>query len=133
MRELILLNPFGLTGAPRQFSLGIAPPEPINLIVWRLDFSTKSGAYLLALAMLLIALAVMHRLDSSRVGLLVRSLSQNEILAQSLGVHAVALKVVAFCMSCFLARGPWLFRCRDAQAASFLTRAISPVDRPLLP
>ena len=103
VRELILLNPFGLTGAPRQFSLGIAPPEPINLIVWRLDFSTKSGAYLLALAMLLIALAVMHRLDSSRVGLLVRSLSQNEILAQSLGVHAVALKVVAFCISCFLA------------------------------
>src|SRR5262249_43454396 len=97
VRELILLNPLGLTGAPRQFSLGISTPEPIGILAWNLDFTTKAANYWLALVLLLITLALMYRLDTSRVGLLLRSLSQNEMLAQSVGVGAVNLKVIAFC------------------------------------
>lgn len=103
VRELILLNPFGLTSAPRQFSLGIVPPEPIGIVGLRVDFSGKVANYYLALALLLVTLAVMYRLDRSRLGLLLRSFSQSDVLAQSLGVNVARLKVFAFVISCFLA------------------------------
>src|SRR5262249_35548065 len=101
VRELILLNPLGLTGAPRQFSLGISTPEPIGVLGWNLDFTTKAASYWLALVLLLMTLGLMYRLDTSRIGLLLRSVSQNEMLAQSVGVGAVNLKVIAFCLSSF--------------------------------
>ena len=70
------------------------------------DFSTLENAklafYYLAVVLMIIVFACMHRLVNSRMGHLCRSLQQNEELASSIGVNITSLRIIAYAISSFL-------------------------------
>jgi branched-chain amino acid transport system permease protein len=103
VRQVLLLNPLELTGGTRQFPHGYERLESINFLGVMVDFANRIPNYYLALILLLVTLLVMYRLDTSRLGLILRSMSQSESLAQSVGVNTVRYKVFVFVMSSFLA------------------------------
>ena len=69
------------------------------------DFATIQNSrlafYLLAVTMMVLCFAVMHRLVNSRIGKLCQSLQQNEELASSIGVNIAYLRVIAYAISSF--------------------------------
>ena len=70
------------------------------------DFSTmenpKLAFYYVAVILMVIVFACMHRLVNSRMGHLCRSLQQNEELASSIGVNITNLRIIAYAISSFL-------------------------------
>ena len=70
------------------------------------DFSTmenpKLAFYYVAVTLMIVVFACMHRLVNSRMGHLCRSLQQNEELASSIGVNIVNLRIIAYAISSFL-------------------------------
>jgi branched-chain amino acid transport system permease protein len=83
-----------LPGALSIFGLTIIP-----------DFATlqspRLAFYLLAVTVMVLCFAAMHRLVNSRIGKLCQSLQQNEELASSIGVNVAYLRVVAYAISSF--------------------------------
>ena len=85
-------------------------PLPGELSIFGLtiipDFSTmenpKLAFYYLAVILMVVVFACMHRLVNSRMGHLCRSLQQNEELASSIGVNITNLRIIAYAISSFL-------------------------------
>lgn len=63
--------------------------------------NTKVGFYYLAVIAMIITFAIMYRLVNSRMGILLRSLQQNEELASSFGVNISFLRVISYAISSF--------------------------------
>jgi branched-chain amino acid transport system permease protein len=92
----------GLFGGP-QGLLGIPRPGAIKIGGWVLAFTTKVPFYYLAFVLMVFTIIVMRRLDSSRMGMTLRSIPQADLLAESVGVNVMGYKVLAFVIGSFFA------------------------------
>jgi len=63
--------------------------------------NSKVGFYYLAVIAMIITFAILYRLVNSRMGILLKSLQQNEELASSFGVNIAYLRLVAYAISSF--------------------------------
>src|SRR6266404_2040373 len=80
----------GLSGIPKPNLLGMT-------------LTTKSSQYYLALALMVITLLILWKLERSRLGLIWKSIGMADNLAQSLGVNIANQKLLAFAIGCFFA------------------------------
>src|SRR5437870_11511256 len=80
----------GLSGIPKPNLLGVT-------------LATKASQYYLALVLLLLTLLILWMLESSRLGLIWKSIGMADNLAQSLGVNIANQKLLAFMVGCFFA------------------------------
>ena len=80
----------GLSGIPKPSVLGIT-------------LTTKAEQYYLVVFLMLAILLVLWRLESSRLGLIWKSIGMADNLAQSLGVDVAKHKLLAFTLGCFFA------------------------------
>ena len=80
----------GLSGIPKPSILGMT-------------LTTKTSQYYLALFLMLAILLVLWKLESSRLGLIWKSIGMADNLAQSLGVNIAKHKLLAFAIGCFFA------------------------------
>jgi branched-chain amino acid transport system permease protein len=79
---------------------GLTVPKPSLLGI---TLATRTSQYYLALALMVIALFVLWRLERSRLGLIWKSIGMADNLAQSLGVNIARYKLLAFMLGCFFA------------------------------
>jgi branched-chain amino acid transport system permease protein len=86
-------EPFG--GALGIFSIPAPNPIPLPLL-GAIDFSSKMHFYFLALALLMITIYVLFRLEKSRFGLIFNGIREGDHLARSVGVNIMNYKVLAF-------------------------------------
>jgi branched-chain amino acid transport system permease protein len=80
----------GLSGIPKPSLLGMT-------------LTTRASQYYLVLGLMLVVLAVLWKLEHSRLGLIWRSIGMADNLAQSLGVNIARHKLLAFMLGCFFA------------------------------
>lgn len=105
--RLIAIALVPLTNGPRGIT-NIPLPSELSLfgITIISDFATlqnsKIAFYYLAVVVMIISFAVVHRLVNSRMGILLKSLQQNEELASSFGVNIAYLRVISYAISSFL-------------------------------
>jgi ABC-type branched-subunit amino acid transport system permease subunit len=95
-------GPLGIPGLPAPTMLGFA-------------FANPTRFYYLAFAFAVLALASLYALVTSRVGLLLKAIKQNEALAQSQGISPLPYKLLAFVLSAALtgiAGGIFVFHLR---------------------
>jgi branched-chain amino acid transport system permease protein len=77
-----------------------AIPKP-NLL--GMTLVTKTSQYYLVLFLMLVVLSVLWKLESSRLGLIWKSIGMADSLSQSLGVDIAKHKLLAFTLGCFFA------------------------------
>jgi branched-chain amino acid transport system permease protein len=82
--------------------LSVPPPDLFKSISW-LDFSKAVPYYFLALTITLICLAIMYRLDQSRIGNTWKAIESHEDLSKSVGINCTRYKVLAFAVGSFFA------------------------------
>jgi branched-chain amino acid transport system permease protein len=80
----------GLSGIPKPNLLGMT-------------LTTKTSQYYLVLFLMITILVVLWKLESSRLGLIWKSIGMSDNLAQSLGVNIAKHKLLAFTLGCFFA------------------------------
>ncbi len=86
-------------GGARGLYLPLKRPDSL----WNLQFHQARGAYYyVALGLLLLALAVTHRLERSRSGYYFRAIREDQDAAASLGVHVARQKHLAIAVSAAL-------------------------------
>jgi len=95
---LIFLNEISLTGGPLGFR-GIRPPEPIG----PLSFESMTNEYLLILFSFIVIFALLRKLVNSNIGFIFKSISQDDILAESIGINTAAYKLLSFVISAIVA------------------------------
>jgi branched-chain amino acid transport system permease protein len=94
---LVLQNWMSFTNGP----LGIMDiPEP-NIFGWQI--SSRLDYYYLILFLVLITLASMQRLISCRFGRALKSIREDELAAEAMGVHTTRYKIQAFVLAAFFA------------------------------
>ena len=105
--RLIAIALVPLTNGPRGIT-NIPLPGELSLFGITLipDFATlqnsKIAFYYLAVVVMIVAFAIVYRLVNSRMGILLKSLQQNEELASSFGVNIAYLRVISYAISSFL-------------------------------
>jgi branched-chain amino acid transport system permease protein len=67
------------------------------------DFTSKTDFYFLALFLMLASLLILYAVEYSRMGMTFRGIKQADSLAESVGIHTGAYKVLAFAIGCFFA------------------------------
>jgi len=68
-----------------------------------IDLATKVEYYYLVWAILAITLVILHRVEKSHIGAVLKSIAQDESLAMSLGIKTLRYKVIALCVFAFFA------------------------------
>lgn len=82
----------------------IPAPETIPIPGLRtIDFSDAIPYYFLALVVTVLCLAVMYRLDKSRIGDTLKVIYSQDSLAKSVGINITGYKILAFVMGSFFA------------------------------
>ena len=76
----------------------IPSPELFGII-----FDSKASLYYLGLAMFLLALIFLSRLNSSGYGLALRTIREDDIAAASIGIYPVKFKLSSFVTGCVIA------------------------------
>ncbi|HLB24948.1 MAG TPA: branched-chain amino acid ABC transporter permease, partial [Nitrospirota bacterium] len=87
----------GLTGGPNGIS-GVPRPS-----AGPLAFTSLSHFYFLVLAMLVLTVFVVRRLNDSRVGRAWIAIREDEVAAEAMGVNTTAMKLLAFALGAMLA------------------------------
>ncbi|MCX8505498.1 MAG: branched-chain amino acid ABC transporter permease [Alphaproteobacteria bacterium] len=104
--KLIVLNFPAVTNGARGITNLPLPSEisifGVSLVPAFTADNNRMGFYYLSMFVLVLTLIGVYRLVHSRIGRLCKSLQQNEELASSLGVNLVLLRLIPFCISCFL-------------------------------
>jgi len=95
---LILLNEVAITGGPLGFK-GIRPPEPIGPI----SFESIESGYILILFSFIVVYFLLRKFVNSNVGIILKSIAQDDILAESIGINTAAYKLLAFVVSAIIA------------------------------
>jgi branched-chain amino acid transport system permease protein len=95
MWESVFGGPQGLMDIPR--------PAAIQLAGLQISFTSKAPFYYLTIAVLLISVVILRRLDNSRFGMTLRSIPQSDQLAESIGVPVIRYKLMAFVIGSFFA------------------------------
>jgi branched-chain amino acid transport system permease protein len=80
--------------------LTVPPPRVAAQIDW-LNFEQAIPYYFLALAIMASCLAILHRLDSCRIGDTFKAVESQENLAKSIGINLTGYKVLAFSIGSF--------------------------------
>ncbi|MFC2047655.1 branched-chain amino acid ABC transporter permease [Chloroflexota bacterium] len=93
--RMLSLRWISLTGGPT----GLFGIPPVSLA--GIEFSTKASQYYFVLFMMVVILFVLYRLEHSRFGLTLKSISQAEDLGETVGIHTYRYKVMAFAVSSF--------------------------------
>ena len=84
--------------------LNIPPPNSIVIPgLLNIAFDSKIPYYYLILALVLISLLFLYRIDSSRVGRILLAIQQGDYVAESVGISVTSFKVLALCVGCFFA------------------------------
>jgi branched-chain amino acid transport system permease protein len=84
--------------------LNIPPPNSIIIPgLFNIAFDSKVPYYYLILALVLISLLFLYRIDSSRVGRILLAIQQGDYVAESVGINVTGYKVLALCVGCFFA------------------------------
>ena len=83
--------------------LGIPPPDPITIGSISIIFNSKIPFYYLALILFFVTLFIMRRFDLSRMGLILKSMPQADVLAECVGVNLMKYKVISFMVGAFFA------------------------------
>jgi branched-chain amino acid transport system permease protein len=83
---------------------GLTVPAPVlaENVAW-LDFEEAVPYYFLTLAITLVSLIIIYRLNSSRIGDSWRALASEEKLAKSVGINITKYKMLAFASGSFFA------------------------------
>jgi branched-chain amino acid transport system permease protein len=99
---LVLTEWRGLTGG----SNGINPIPSIgtlSIASMSIDFGHFLPYAYFALAIMVISLLVLYRIDRSHFGTFMSSIEQDEVVSRSVGINTVSFKVVTFCVGAFFA------------------------------
>ncbi len=88
--QVVQNNLGGITGGPN----GIFGLDALNLLGWELP--SQIAVYYFALVVLLLTLRVMHNLEKSRAGRALHYLREDELAAESIGIHTRVYKIFAF-------------------------------------
>ena len=80
----------------------VPPPVLFKNVAW-LDFAEAVPYYFLALVITIVSLAIMYRLNNSRIGDTWRALASEEKLAKSVGINITKYKMLAFSIGSFFA------------------------------
>jgi branched-chain amino acid transport system permease protein len=77
--------------------MNLPPPNPIAIPgLPVIEFSSIPALYYLVVVFVVIAIAIMYRLDSSPLGRIYRGISQADTLAEHVGINIMKYKVQAF-------------------------------------
>ena len=80
----------------------IPGPDPIVIPgLLKMDFSSKTDFYYLVLVLTFVSLLLFRAIERSRIGLILRGLSQSNSMAESVGIDTASYKVLAFVIGCF--------------------------------
>jgi branched-chain amino acid transport system permease protein len=91
-----------LSGGPAGLA-DIPSPGAINVFrITTISFDTKTAYYYLCLAIVLVCLLVLYRVERS-LGFTWMAIKQNDSLAESVGINVVLYKLIAFVIGCFFA------------------------------
>lgn len=82
---------------------GLATPVGLTNDIWKLQFASDEGYFLLSLAVAIFATAVVFLISRSRMGLLLRTIRADEDAARTVGIRTLRLKVITFMVAGFLA------------------------------
>lgn len=99
---LILNNWIDLTNGPMGVP-GIPRPSPLSLLGVTVSFETRADYYYLGLVFVGLVAFLLYRIVNSRIGNALIAIRENEELARSIGVDAMAYKVFAFTLGGALA------------------------------
>ncbi len=80
--------------------LGVPPPVLAENVLW-LDFAEAVPYYFLSLTITLISLAIMYRLNTSRIGGTWKAIESQEGLAKVVGINITKYKMMAFSIGSF--------------------------------
>jgi len=84
--------------------VGIPGPGPLTIPgLGRIDFETPIAYYYLTLGVVCLCLAILYRLERSRLGFKWRSIREADKLADSVGVNVLWYKILNFSLACFFA------------------------------
>lgn len=87
---------------------GVSNIPPIS--IGFLEFSSKISNYYFALGLLLLIVLFMARLDRSRFGLTLRSIRENDIVAEAVGINLMRYKLTVFVIASIVTSiTGWLF------------------------
>ncbi|MFC3074249.1 branched-chain amino acid ABC transporter permease [Shinella pollutisoli] len=77
-------------------------PPVLDLGFLQIDFANRVAYYYLALFAVTATVWVIHRVNSSRTGMIYWSIHENELLAQHTGINVFRHKVICFTIACTL-------------------------------
>lgn len=78
-------------------------PPSINVGPLSIDFAYRLSFYYLAILVTFLIVFGIYRINSSRTGMIHWSISENELLAQHVGINVFKHKVIAFTVACMCA------------------------------
>jgi branched-chain amino acid transport system permease protein len=83
---------------------GIPAPDSISLGGMQIiEFSSKASFLYFGIFLMLIVLAVMHRLEKSRFGMACEAIRESDDLAETVGINPLKYKMIVFLVACFFA------------------------------
>jgi branched-chain amino acid transport system permease protein len=71
--------------------------------LFAIQFTAKVPNYYFILVIMLIIILILYSIDRSRIGMICKSIDQDNSLAASIGVHTANFKAIMFCTGCFFA------------------------------
>lgn len=80
----------------------ILPPK-LSILGLYIDFSSRVAYYYLAVVFAMAIVFIIYRLNRSRIGTILGSIHEAEILAEHVGIHLLRYKVLTFAVACFFA------------------------------
>ncbi len=97
--EVVRLTYINVQSATERTMRAIAPPT-INIAnLVSIDFGkSRMYYYYFALLLAVVTIAILKRIEFSRLGKTLKAIQKNELLARSFGINSVFYKVVAFCI-----------------------------------
>ncbi|MBV8752541.1 MAG: branched-chain amino acid ABC transporter permease [Hyphomicrobiales bacterium] len=104
----VLLNWISLTQGPLGI-YGIAPPPPVGLPGWQIDFTDLANLFYLVAGFALLSYVLLDQLVRSPIGETLTAIREDEVSAASLGINARLWKVFAFAVGTAVAGGAGCF------------------------
>ena len=104
----VLLNWIGLTQGPLGI-YGIAPPPPLGVRGWEIDFTDLANLFYLVAGFALLCYVLLDQLVRSPIGETLTAIREDEVSAASLGINARLWKVFAFAVGAAVAGGAGCF------------------------
>jgi branched-chain amino acid transport system permease protein len=82
---------------------GIPLPPTIDLLGWKIAFSSKRAFYYLVFSVVFVSIFLIRRLNRSRVGRAFQAIRENSDLAEALGVDILRYKLISYVIASTIA------------------------------